>query len=135
MPASALRWIFIPAAAALLLAGCTIDQDDLATSPCSKDSDCPGTYRCLISSGSSGVCRLPSPNRGVVPDAGAADSGVQTAALYYCRDTKPLLDKYCVVCHGPTRQESLERFDVYDDGSGNGAKPHADRIKFRTAVE
>lgn len=53
--------------------------------------------------------------------------------VFYCSDVKPVLEAYCVYCHGEEQQQSPGmRLDLYDGGLAvKGAVQVAGRIKLR----
>lgn len=116
------RALIAGAAASAVIVGCVISQDDLAATACDADSDCPGGYRCAADSKKVSHCELIFPVKQTPVDGGSGDAG---QALFYCNDTKPLIDTYCVNCHGLIAPGYGYRFDLYDDGNGNGVAPHA----------
>jgi hypothetical protein len=113
------------------LSSCAIEVDGPAGRTCFTANDCPEDLVCLeLERGQPRTCQALLPaEEGVVPapDAGFAD---------YCHHAKPVLDEYCVSCHGvpPTnRAPDTFRLDVYATDSGiPGAAQVVDDIVFRT---
>ncbi|HLL55730.1 MAG TPA: hypothetical protein VK447_19370 [Myxococcaceae bacterium] len=124
--------LILGSAAVALAAGCLVGQDDLVSRGCANDGDCPEAYAC-VDDGAGGRCLLQYPLR---YDAGTVTRPDAGPARYYCSDVKPLLDYYCVDCHGPARQEGGQfRLDYYARPEGpRGAYAMANRIKYRTAL-
>lgn len=114
------------------VAGCLIESEDFAGQPCGRDLDCPESYRCAPRP-TGRVCELIFP---VERDSGVQDAGPPPPPRYYCSDVKPLLDFYCVDCHGPMRREGGDfRLDYYElDGGLPGARAMASNIKYRVAL-
>jgi hypothetical protein len=115
-----------------LAAGCLISSGDFAGKPCGSDEECPSNYRCAPRDEGS-VCELLYPS---TRNSGPPEAGPQGPPRYYCSDVRPLLDYYCVDCHGPGRNEGGQfRFDYYErDGGLPGARAKASAIKYRVAL-
>lgn len=125
--------VMLAGAAVGLAAGCLISPDDLAARECVNDGNCPSGYLCQPGEDGARRCLLQYP---LPQDGGPADSGPPGPPVYYCTDIKPLLDYYCVTCHGPTNQQGGNfRLDSYSAiGSTPGAYSFAGEIKYRVAL-
>jgi len=124
------RLAFALGGAFTVVLACALPGGDYSGKTCSAQIDCPTPYSCIaVQPGALKTCELlaePQPF-----DAGpeALDGG----NVFYCGQVKPLLDTYCVSCHGPTQQNGGNfQLDTYDgQGAVPGAKAFAGRIKVR----
>jgi hypothetical protein len=117
-------------AAGLALAtvvACTLPAGDFAGRLCAAQRDCPQPYACVaVQPGALRTCELLAEPHHL--DAGAED--FDGGGVFYCGQVKPILDAYCVNCHGPTQQNGgTFRLDWYEGAGGvPGSKEKASRI-------
>lgn len=121
---------------ALAASGCFISENAGPGHPCSDDSECPDSYRCVTVSADQRSCEVVYPPGPQASDAGATDAGPVPT---WCKDVRPILSASCVSsCHGSTTTGSGRsdfRLDQYEASGGVlGARDMAARIKVR-AVE
>ncbi|MBM7115904.1 hypothetical protein [Archangium primigenium] len=114
--------------------GCLVAESGGTASPCTADSDCPSTHRCVAMSAEASVCELVYPP----PVSSAGDAGTPDAGPVptWCTDVQPLMNRNCVSsCHGEVTSGSGKtgfRLDRYETaGAVAGAKDMAERIKVR----
>jgi hypothetical protein len=114
-----MRRALVTAAVVGAAVACLLDDRPFQPTPCSRDSECDRLYACVQTASGSRQCEARYPY-------GTQDAGVPAGPpRYYCTDAKPLLDRYCVDCHGPVvNLGPLHlRLDVYEsDGGGPGAR-------------
>jgi mono/diheme cytochrome c family protein len=129
-----LKLLALAAGSALaVVVACTLPAGDFAGRTCSVQLDCPEPYACVaIQPGALRTCELLElPRRS---DAGppSYDGG----GVFYCAQAKPILDTYCVNCHGPTQQNGGNfRLDRYESVGGvPGARAQASRIMDRAVL-
>ena len=120
-------------ASALTASGCLFSETPGPGHPCSEDSECPTSYRCVTVSGDERACEVMYPPRPLDADAGTPDAGPVPT---WCQDIQPILAASCVSsCHGATTTGSGRtdfRLDLYaQDGGVLGAREMASRIKAR----
>lgn len=122
--------VAIVSSAAVWLA-CTLEVEGPVGKRCVTANDCSPDLVCVAARPGEGrTCEalaLPAEGNIAAPDAGVA---------YYCDAAKPVLDTYCVTCHGVPPAQGVPgnfRLDVYtvDDG-GAGAFDYAERAYIRT---
>ncbi|MFL5354303.1 hypothetical protein [Archangium sp.] len=118
---------------ALAASGCFISENAGPGHPCSDDSECPASYRCVTVSEGQRSCEVLYPPGPQESDAGTVDAGPVPT---WCQDVRPILAASCVAsCHGATTTGSNRtdfRLDQYAASSGVlGARDMAARIKVR----
>jgi hypothetical protein len=119
-------------ASALVASGCLLSENAGPGHPCSDDSECPASYRCVTVSADQRSCEVLYPPAPLDTDAGTDAGPVPT----WCQDIRPILAASCVAsCHGAdTSQSGIKdfRLDQYAAiGGVNGARDLAARIKAR----
>lgn len=96
-------------------AGCFIEEQPYVPVACGPGRSCPVFYRCVDTPTEGAICQAAYPPP-------RPDATVQPPGPYrdYCHDAKPLLDAYCVECHGPEQQLGVIRFrvDFYEADAG-----------------
>jgi hypothetical protein len=127
--------------------GCTVDLGTVEGKSCGSVADCPFGYTCAaIHADGVPTCEVIYPNLVTLP--GCVPNG---PPAYYCTDGKPVLDKYCTVCHvhPPPNLTGFAipdyfRLDQYaddfdsgfaDGGHVLGALTMAQRILIRTSCQ
>ncbi|HZH15295.1 MAG TPA: hypothetical protein VE057_13160 [Archangium sp.] len=120
-------------ACALLASGCVLAENAGPGHPCSDDSECPASYRCVTVSTDQRSCEVLYPPAPQETDAGSVDAGPVPT---WCQDIRPILAASCVAsCHGADTSGSGYtdfRLDQYAASGGvNGARELAARIKDR----
>lgn len=113
------------------LCGCNIEVAGAQGKLCQTAFDCPDELSCVQARGGAPkTCEaLALPQEGDF----ASDAGV----AFYCNDVKPILDTYCVACHGSPPAggaPATSRFDVYETTTIPGAKDKAEQIYVRSVV-
>jgi hypothetical protein len=128
-------------------AACTVDLGTVEGKTCNSVADCPFGYTCAaIHADGVPTCEIVYPNLLTLP--GCVPNG---PPAYYCSDGKPVLDKYCTVCHvypppnlGNLAIPNYFRLDQYaddldsglpDGGHVLGAFTMAARIQIRTSCQ
>lgn len=126
------RAIVITLALAALAVACTLEVDGAVGKTCRTANDCPQELVCVAAGRGGTTCEalaLPAKVPFDEEDAGTA---------YYCGEVKPLLDTWCVSCHGVPPAGGAPptfRADVYEsDGGIPGAMAFAESIYFRSVV-
>ena len=108
------------------LGSCLVQVDEVGGS-CAKDLDCSPDYHCVFATDGGRHCEVIYPPHG--------DGGDLTGVADYCTDVKPVLDQFCVSCHGvppDAGSPNTFRLDTYGTTGGiPGAVSQADRIKYR----
>ena len=122
---------------ALAASGCFISENAGPGRPCSDDSECPASYRCVTASEDQRSCEVLYPPAPQVSDAGSVDAGPVPT---WCQDVRPILAASCVSsCHGSDTSGSKRtdfRLDMYEASGGVlGARDMAGRIKVRAVNE
>jgi uncharacterized membrane protein len=111
----------------LLLASCVLQESDHGQF-CETDEDCPAETTCQVNARFSGRSCQPLFTF-ANPDLGEA---------FYCDGAKPVLDAYCIRCHGATPANGAPptfRLDVYASTGGiDGAQAKASRVASRAGV-
>lgn len=114
-----MRRALITAAMLGATVACLVDERPFTGKPCNRDEECDRWYTCAQTPSGARQCEARYPY-------GNQDAGGQVGPVrYYCSDAKPILDRYCVDCHGPVVNIGPLhiRLDVYDsDGGGPGAR-------------
>ncbi|PTL77356.1 hypothetical protein DAT35_45510 [Vitiosangium sp. GDMCC 1.1324] len=118
---------------ALASSGCFISENTGPGHPCSDDSECPTSYRCVTASPGNASCEVVYPPLPQEADSGTPDAGPVPT---WCRDIRPILAASCVAsCHGADTSGSHRtdfRLDQYEASGGVlGARDLAARIKVR----
>jgi len=124
-------------ACALVASGCFLAENAGPGHPCSDDSECPASYRCVTVSADQRSCEVLYPPAPQETDAGSVDAGPVPT---WCQDIRPILAASCVgSCHGADTSGSGQtgfRLDQYAASGGvNGARDLAARIKVRAVDE
>ncbi|AKJ03052.1 hypothetical protein ATI61_113240 [Archangium gephyra] len=120
-------------ACALAASGCFLAENAGPGHPCSDDSECPASYRCVTVSADQRSCEVVYPPAPLETDAGSVDAGPVPT---WCQDIRPIMAASCVAsCHGADTSGSKRtdfRLDQYAAiGGVNGARDLAARIKAR----
>ncbi|WNG57099.1 hypothetical protein F0U59_21765 [Archangium gephyra] len=120
-------------ACALVASGCFFSENPGPGRPCSDDSECPASYRCVTVSAEQRSCEVMYPPAPLETDAGSVDAGPVPT---WCQDIRPIMAASCVAsCHGADTSGSRRsdfRLDQYAAiGGVNGARDMAARIKAR----
>lgn len=118
---------------ALASSGCFISENAGPGHPCSADSECPSSYRCVTTSPGHASCEVVYPPLPQETDGGTPDAGPVPT---WCQDIRPILAASCVSsCHGADTKGSGRsdfRLDLYEASGGVlGARDMAARIKVR----